>query len=51
LLPIYLRTDPPFQRSQNLTVYRHEWQRAGWAYWGSDSNQAMIEEFVAALRE
>jgi predicted dehydrogenase len=36
---------------QNLNIYRHEWERANWAYWGSDSNQAMIEEFVAALIE
>jgi predicted dehydrogenase len=36
---------------QNLNIYRHEWERAGWAYWGSDSNQAMIEEFIAALSE
>ncbi len=36
---------------QNLNVYRHEWQRSNWAYWGSDSNQAMVEEFAAAIRE
>ena len=36
---------------QNLNVYRHDWQRSNWAYWGSDSNQAMVSEFVAALRE
>ena len=36
---------------QNLTVHRHEWQRAGWSYWGSDANQAMVNEFVAALQE
>jgi predicted dehydrogenase len=36
---------------QNLTVYRKDRQRASWAYWGSDANQAMINEFVAALRE
>ncbi len=36
---------------QNLNVYRHEWQRSNWAYWGSDSNQAMLEEFAAAIRE
>ncbi|MBN1146091.1 MAG: Gfo/Idh/MocA family oxidoreductase [Anaerolineales bacterium] len=35
---------------QNLTIYRHEWQRGGWAYWGSDANQAMIAEFVDAMR-
>lgn len=36
---------------QNLTVYSQDRQRAAWAYWGSDANQAMLEEFVAALRE
>jgi predicted dehydrogenase len=36
---------------QNLNVYRHEWQRSNWTYWGSDMNQAMISEFVAAIRE
>jgi predicted dehydrogenase len=36
---------------QNLVVYRQDWQRAGWSYWGSDSNQAMIAEFVQAIRE
>lgn len=36
---------------QNLNVYRHDWQRSNWAYWGSDANQAMIEEFAAAIRE
>lgn len=37
--------------SQNLTVYRHDAARASWLYWGSDANQAMIAEFVAAIRE
>ena len=36
---------------QNLNVYRHEWERANWAHWGSDSNQAMVNEFAAAIRE
>ncbi len=36
---------------QNINVYRHEWQRSNWLPWGSDSNQAMIEEFAAAIRE
>lgn len=35
---------------QNLTVYRHDVRRPVWAYWGSDANQAMIDEFVAAIR-
>lgn len=37
--------------SQNLTVYQHDKQRAGWAYWGSDANQAMVNEFVSAILE
>lgn len=37
--------------SQNLTVYQHSNRRATWRYWGSDANQAMIEEFVAAIRQ
>jgi predicted dehydrogenase len=36
---------------QNLTVYSHALQRPTWAHWGSDANQAMIEEFVASIRE
>ena len=36
---------------QNLTVYTHAEQRPGWAFWGSDPNRGMIEEFVASLRE
>ncbi len=36
---------------QNLTIYRHEWQRAGLAYWGSDANEAMVGEFINAIRE
>ena len=36
---------------QNLTVYTHTAGRANWQYWGSDMNQAMLAEFVAALRE
>jgi predicted dehydrogenase len=36
---------------QNLTVYSHTQQRPTWAHWGSDTNQAMLEEFVAAIRE
>jgi predicted dehydrogenase len=33
---------------QNLTVYRGG---AAWDFWGSDANQAMVGEFVAAVRE
>ena len=36
---------------QNLNVYRHDWQRSNWSHWGSDSNYAMVSEFVAAIRE
>ncbi len=36
---------------QNLNVYRHEWQGSQWIPWGSDSNQAMVQEFAAAIRE
>src|SRR5690349_11145058 len=36
---------------QNLNVYRHDRERSDWAYWGSDSNQAMVNEFAAAIRE
>jgi predicted dehydrogenase len=36
---------------QNLNVYRHEWQRSNWSYWGSDMNHAMVSEFASAIRE
>jgi predicted dehydrogenase len=36
---------------QNLNVYRHDWQRSNWAYWGSDLNHAMLREFTSAIRE
>ena len=36
---------------QNLNVYRHEWERSNWAYWGSDMNHAMMSDFAAAIRE
>lgn len=36
---------------QNLTIYRHDLKRAAWSYWGSDANQAMMNEFVAAIRD
>ena len=36
---------------QNLTVYAHAVQRPVWAHWGSDSNRAMLEEFVQAVRQ
>jgi predicted dehydrogenase len=28
---------------QNLTIYSHAERRPVWSYWGSDANQAMIE--------
>ena len=37
--------------NQNLNVYSEEPMGNSFAYWGSDANQAMIEEFVAAIRE
>lgn len=36
---------------QNLNMYRHEWQRSNWLYWGSDMNQAMVSDFTSAIRE
>ena len=37
--------------NQNLDLYRVQPSHHGWHYWGSDANQAMMEEFVAAIRE
>lgn len=37
--------------NQRLTVYRHEVQRPLFYGWGSDSNQAMMNEFAASIRE
>jgi predicted dehydrogenase len=36
---------------QNLTVYSHAAGRPVWQFWGSDSNGAMVAEFVAAIQE
>lgn len=36
---------------QNLTIYGRPEQHTIWSFWGSDANQAMLEEFVAAIRE
>jgi predicted dehydrogenase len=36
---------------QVMTVYSHSMQRPRYAYWGSDANQAMIDEFVNCIRE
>jgi len=37
--------------SQNLNVFSQEPASNSWAYWGSDANQGMVEEFVSAVRE
>ncbi len=37
--------------SQNLTLYQQTPNSHTWAYWGSDANQTMIEEFVNAIRQ
>jgi predicted dehydrogenase len=37
--------------SQNLNQYRQDPPDHLWAYWGSDANQAMIEEFVSSIKE
>lgn len=44
-----LVTVDPFK--QVMPVYRREAGGAAWAYWGSDANQAMLDEFAAAIRE
>lgn len=36
---------------QYMTVYSHRAGRPQWNYWGSDANQGLIAEFVAAIRE
>ncbi len=36
---------------QNLTVYTHQNQRPTWAFWGSDANQGMLNDFVDAIRQ
>ncbi len=36
---------------QNLTIYRHDLKRPVWGHWGSDANQAMLADFVAAIRD
>ena len=37
--------------SQNLNIYNQRDESHYWTYWGSDANQGMINEFVAAIRE
>ena len=36
---------------QVMTVYSHDRGRPAYAYWGSDADQAMIEDFVGAIRD
>lgn len=36
---------------QRMTVYRHADERPTYGYWGSDANQAMVDEFVNAIKE
>jgi predicted dehydrogenase len=36
---------------QTYTLYGRDNAKPTWGFWGSDVNQAMIEEFVAAIRE
>jgi predicted dehydrogenase len=37
--------------SQNLTVYTDERQGPAWMFWGSDINQAMVTDFIQAIRQ
>lgn len=37
--------------SQNLNIHQQTPAGNQWAYWGSDMNQAMVDEFAAAIRE
>lgn len=37
--------------SQNLNIYNQRRNSHYWSYWGSDANQGMVDEFVAAIRE
>lgn len=37
--------------SQNMVYYSHDSQPASWIPWGSDADQAMLGEFVAAIVE
>lgn len=36
---------------QVMSVYAQGAARAAWSYWGSNANQAMVDEFVAAVQE
>lgn len=37
--------------SQTLTLYKQKQNSHIWPYWGSDANQAMLEEFASAIRQ
>ncbi|RME70522.1 MAG: gfo/Idh/MocA family oxidoreductase [Chloroflexi bacterium] len=37
--------------SQNLDIYNQKTPAHYWTFWGSDPNQAMVEEFVSAVRD
>ena len=37
--------------SQNLNVFRQTPPGNAWVSWGSDADQLLVEEFVAAIRE
>lgn len=37
--------------SQNLNIFNQKKPANTWSFWGSDPNQAMIEEFVDAIRQ
>ncbi len=37
--------------NQNLNVYQQEPAANQWLYWGSDANEAMIADFVEAIRQ
>lgn len=37
--------------SQNLHIFQSEPATHRWAYWGADANQALIDEFVHAIRD
>ncbi len=38
--------------AQHLTVYsRHGARNPAWVDWGPDSNQGMVDEFAASIRE
>jgi predicted dehydrogenase len=39
----------PFR--QVMSIYAQGAARPAWSYWGSNANQAMVDEFVAAVQE